>query len=128
MRKWDKEHPEYHEKWRRDNSSYCMIKARICTVTHREAWREILHGLDLDRCFKCGYDKCFYAIDYHHSNPLEKTSTASVIFALMPTEERINQFKKDVENGDVLPLCANCHREEHFRLGWIGRKKRTSKK
>jgi hypothetical protein len=93
--------------------------------SNRAIWKEILHGLGLDKCAICGYDKYFYAIDYHHTS-LGKEVTASRLFATKPTEERVAKFKKDIKDGILKPLCATHHREEHFRLGWIGRIKKIN--
>jgi len=109
---------ENHPNWRGG------ISRLVYTKINRATWREILHVSELDKCTKCGYDKCFFAIDYHHTNLLEKISTASIIFSRKPTEERVEKFKTDIKNGIIFPLCATCHREEHFRLDWIGRKKK----
>lgn len=109
--------------WQRNHREYMRDKASYHSLKNRLAWREILRGLGLDRCKQCGYDKCFHAIEYHHTDASEKMETASITFTKNPTEERVAIFKASVENGTIRPLCANCHREEHFRLGWIGRRK-----
>lgn len=60
------------------------------------------------KCFECGYDKNFAALEFHHLNPKEKD---------FPLDSRrlsntsINKLIEEV-NKCIL-LCANCHREIH---------------
>lgn len=73
----------------------------------------------MDKC-----DKCFSAIDFHHTNPKTKESGASLLFRCKPTKERTDIFKEDVRTRKQISLCDNCHREEHLRIGNRGRPKK----
>lgn len=59
------------------------------------------------KCTKCGYDKCYAAMDFHHVDPSQK-------------EFVWNDLRKRKWSDVILELdkcvllCANCHREEHF--------------
>jgi len=63
------------------------------------------------QCAKCGYNKNRYALEFHHTNPLEKdgaiTQYGKRIFSPAVKELIDNEVKK------CIVLCANCHREEH---------------
>jgi hypothetical protein len=60
------------------------------------------------KCERCGYDRCPDALDFHHRDPTEKDFQVSAgayrRWALM-----VRELDKCVM------LCANCHREEHYR-------------
>lgn len=57
------------------------------------------------KCTKCGYNKCYGALEFHHTNPKEKEIITSLI--RLPMHQLKQELKKCVL------LCANCHREEH---------------
>ena len=61
-------------------------------------------------CSKCGYNKCFAALEFHHRDPSTKDFTLSHNGGA-PSFERL---KAEADKCDL--LCANCHREEHERL------------
>jgi hypothetical protein len=71
----------------------------------REAWLFIIKALGMDECFRCGYNKCFSAIDFHHVNPKEKKIEIGFLFHRALTEENLKELEK------VVPLCKNCHCE-----------------
>ncbi len=100
---------------------HLTMKKYYTKQNYRKVWEEILHKAGLDKCSKCGYDKCFYAIDYHHTSDVKEES-ASALFAKKPTEERIGKFIASIKSGLISVLCATHHREEHFKVGRVGRK------
>lgn len=59
------------------------------------------------KCEKCGYDKCEWALDFHHTNSKEKEFTISRYCTL-------SWEKLKIELDKCIMLCANCHREKHF--------------
>lgn len=61
-------------------------------------------------CQTCGYNKCNAALDFHHINPDEKDFNISAALGRKFDDEIKNELDK------CIILCANCHREEHFRL------------
>jgi len=63
-----------------------------------------------NKCSKCGYDKCFFAIDFHHKNPKEKKYQIGLMLRQKITPIRLAEIEK------VIPLCRNCHAEEHWIL------------
>lgn len=62
-------------------------------------------------CQKCGYNKCVDALQFHHRNPSEKEFSISANRHVISWEK----LKIELEKCDL--LCANCHAEEHFKLG-----------
>ena len=61
------------------------------------------------KCSICGYNKCSYAIEFHHRDPSKKEYAVS---DLVKRDYSIERIIKEMEKCDV--LCANCHREAHF--------------
>jgi hypothetical protein len=75
---------------------------------HKKAWMPILKEIyGTIACTKCGYDKCFAALDFHHRKGETKKFGIAIILACKVTAKRIKEIKK----CDI--LCANCHRELH---------------
>lgn len=60
-------------------------------------------------CTKCGYDKYYGALQFHHLNPSEKDMDWNKI-------RRYKWEKIEEELDKCVLLCANCHAEEHHRL------------
>jgi len=81
------------------------------------AWMEIIRLAGKDRCSLCGYNKCFWAIDFHHREPSEKLFAICSILHLSVTEARV------LELGKCDALCRNCHYEIHYKNGGFGRSK-----
>lgn len=72
------------------------------------AWRALIKERGLDYCSKCGYNKCFAAIEFHHPDPNGKHKPIGYY-----TRRRISEAGLQ-ELSRTIPLCSNCHREEHF--------------
>lgn len=58
-------------------------------------------------CQKCGYNKCFGALHFHHTNKKNKIGEVSVIFQ----NNGYKAAKKEAQK--CLLICANCHAELH---------------
>ena len=86
------------EKKRRN---YERVKNRIQRL--KEMAVEYLGG----KCIKCGYNKCIWALDFHHRDPNEKEFAIGKYFS-----RSWNNLKRELNKCDL--LCANCHRETHF--------------
>lgn len=63
------------------------------------------------KCVHCGYNKCIAAMEFHHLDPSEKDYEPARLFGQNQPREIIKR-----ELDKCLLLCANCHREEHYRL------------
>ena len=90
-RKYRKEHPEYTEKY------YELRRSR------KRALVEYKGG----KCARCGYNKSFKALDFHHLDSADKKFTVAY-YTYKPMEELQEEVDK------CILLCANCHREIHY--------------
>lgn len=70
--------------------------------------RQLLINLKGGKCIKCGYNRCIFALDFHHRDPLNKQFNLSSI----NLSKNLEVLKKEVDKCDV--LCSNCHRELHY--------------
>jgi predicted HNH restriction endonuclease len=64
---------------------------------------ELLGG----KCKNCGYNRCIAALDFHHIGKKEEN-----INSLLKNQSR-QKLLKEVER--CILLCANCHREVHYK-------------
>ena len=94
----------YNKNWNESHKD--MLKLR--RKTRRKEWMVIIKSLGMDHCWKCNYDKCFAAIDFHHPNPKEKEMNIGTFLTKIITSKRIAELKK------TTPWCSNCHREFHY--------------
>lgn len=60
------------------------------------------------KCENCGYDKCVWALDFHHINKKDKDFSIAQYSTL--SWEKIK-----LELDKCMILCANCHREKHYQ-------------
>lgn len=87
----------------RKRRKYLNVKTRIQTLKQLSV--EYLGG----KCIKCGYDKCIWALDFHHRNPEEKE------FGIASYASRAwYKLKPELDKCDL--LCSNCHRELHYNI------------
>lgn len=62
------------------------------------------------KCERCGYDKCIDALEFHHLDPSQKDM-------VMANNGASPSFEKYLEEAEkCILLCANCHREEHWKI------------
>lgn len=59
------------------------------------------------KCTKCGYDKCYAAMDFHHMDPTQKDFNLRDMIRI-----KWNLVLLELDKCDL--LCATCHREEHY--------------
>jgi hypothetical protein len=116
-RRYQASHPEKFRIRRR--TYYTAHSEKIRTDTrkrrekHRAIWMRIVSLAGKDQCLRCGYSKCFNAIDFHHRDPKQKKMIMAKIFGQPVTPERI----AELERCDA--LCRNCHTELHVELKTI---------
>ena len=72
--------------------------------------REMLIKYKGGSCQKCGYNKCNSALEFHHLDPSTK------LFGFSASEIVKSDIKLKKEADKCIMLCANCHREEHYKL------------
>jgi hypothetical protein len=77
-------------------------------------WLEYFKLKGWNTCSKCGYDKCFWAIEFHHKDPKKKSFRINHFYNMYGfTKENIKKLETEAKKCEV--LCANCHREEHHK-------------
>jgi hypothetical protein len=59
------------------------------------------------KCMVCGYNKCVAALDFHHKDPKTK------LFSLSGNSYSFEKCKSELDKCWL--LCANCHRELHWK-------------
>src|ERR1035438_4749698 len=62
------------------------------------------------KCSVCGYDRCLYALDFHHLDPDTKDKAVCHLLRSKSSKAAADESKKCVL------LCSNCHRELHDGL------------
>lgn len=61
------------------------------------------------KCVRCGYNKCYDALEFHHTDPTQKEFHLG--------EKRGLAFDKLVAELDkCIMVCRNCHAEIHHEL------------
>ena len=60
------------------------------------------------KCSACGYNKCLSALEFHH----HQSNKEGNVSTLLKNESRQKLLK---EAEKCILLCANCHRELHFK-------------
>ena len=85
-------------------SSYENLK------THRKKIKEELIAYKGGECQLCHYNKCSASLDFHHLDPNEKDFGISQ----NNTYRNIDKMKQEVDK--CILVCANCHREIHYKL------------
>lgn len=68
--------------------------------------KKMLFDLKINGCAICGYNKCIYALDFHHVNPRTKKFN---ITRQQMTSQSDKRLKEEI-NKCIL-LCSNCHDE-----------------
>ena len=90
-------------------TGHSRTKCNSCLVNaQRTKKKEILVNYKGGKCAICGYKKCIKALEFHHEDPTTKEFTLGyqANFAL-------DRLKKEADK--CLLLCANCHRELHYK-------------
>lgn len=63
------------------------------------------------KCEICGYDECYKALHFHHTDPTKKDPN----FVKMMDSKSANIEKIKPELDKCLLVCANCHIEIHAK-------------
>ncbi len=93
--------------YRYDGKCWRCKQCRIEAVNkRRRALKEKLVEALGGSCSKCGYNKCLWVLEFHHSDPSEKEWNISNY------SKSYNSLLKEAQK--CILLCANCHREIEF--------------
>ena len=94
MAKWRKKHPKE------------IIEYQRARLKNTKAKLVAMFG---GKCSKCGYDRCYAALEFHHSDPSKKETGISRLLT--------GRIEKAVEEAKKCVLvCRNCHAEIHESL------------
>lgn len=91
-----------HKRIRKENSK--------SVVDWRNRTKRKLVDLLGGECKHCGYKKSIKALQFHHTNPKKKD------FTISGKSWSFKRLKKEALK--CILLCANCHIEEHEKMGW----------
>jgi hypothetical protein len=86
---------------RRESNKSSVIK-------RRRQNKQILVEYKGGKCECCGYNKCVDALEFHHIDPTTKESKN------LGTTAAIQKQKEEADK--CILVCANCHREIHYKL------------
>ena len=93
----------YQKKWREDH----RLDLRKYDKARSKERKKLLIATAGGVCVKCGYNKCFRALGFHHINPNEKEYKR---LTNLPLAIALKEIKK------CILVCANCHMEIHDDL------------
>lgn len=100
----------------RSRTEYGRNKGWICKKCNSEATTRSKRKRKADsvaykggKCEICGYDKCQDALEFHHID-----DTKSFNIGIHGYRMTFEELKKELDKCQL--LCANCHREVHFKL------------
>lgn len=98
---------EYMRAYNRLHRDEHLVRQKEYHRNSKERWIQILSERDMLRCSRCGYDRSYEALDFHHLDPSMKEIGICRLTRRVPTEQRLRELDK------CIPLCSNCHRELH---------------
>jgi hypothetical protein len=87
------------------NPQYYKQKAEIKRIEDRKWFTTIKEQLS---CSTCGESR-WWTLDFHHRDPLEKENNIGDILVRNGRNKVLEEIKK------CIVLCANCHRDHHYR-------------
>ena len=82
----------------KNNVQYRRIKVKKMAIEYKGG-----------KCQICGYNRCIAAFDFHHLDRSQKDINIS-------SGNTIAWTKLKIELDKCILLCANCHREKHWKL------------
>lgn len=85
-----------------------MSHAQVVTIKRR-AIKKALITYKGGKCSRCGYDKSFRALEFHHLDPTEKDFGISKNLT-----KSMALLKKEADK--CILVCSNCHAEIHEEL------------
>jgi hypothetical protein len=96
--------------YKKNNTTQSWCKT--CTLSfQKKRWKSRKYkavSLLGGKCKLCGYNKCIYALEFHHKDPKEKEFSWNKM-KLKSWEKIIIELKK------CILLCSNCHKELHYK-------------
>ena len=79
---------------------------------YRVLIKELVDKEKLNRgCDVCGYNKCAAALEWHHPNDDKLVNPSNCLGS--NGYDGYLRYQEEIKKCSL--LCANCHREEHFK-------------
>jgi hypothetical protein len=103
----------YHRKWYQKNRKKRIGQIRKYSDARRIKLKKLFVEQLGGKCSICGYNKCFKALDFHHTED-NKEGTIAIMIS---QGNSLIKISKEVKK--CVLLCANCHREKHYILEQI---------
>lgn len=101
----DLEHRKIYDRNYYKNNREVIYKRKLNRLkSYKLDLANILGG----KCTKCGYNKCVAALEFHH-NQGNKEAEVTVFIKNTSKQKALKEAKK------CILLCANCHRELHYK-------------
>ena len=93
----------YMRKYREGNKEILIEDSKRRQKRRRKRKK---YGIEIKggKCIKCGYNKNYTALEFHHKHGKDKTSRHLLSFSL-------KRFLEELEKCDL--VCSNCHMEIH---------------
>lgn len=82
----------------------CKICSRKSKNTRNSALKQWAVDLLGGKCCICGYNKCLWALDFHHTDPTQKDFSIS-------SKKMKSEIEKELKKCRL--VCRNCHSEVH---------------
>jgi len=99
----------YNKKYYQANLEKKLAYCSANGVRKRKALKEVAVEYLGGKCSNCSYDKCIAALEFHHVDPTQKDFNISRYYKKDFTDELKAELDK------CILICANCHRELHFK-------------
>lgn len=105
-------------RWSLEGSGYYRCtKCRQDAVTkRRRKVKQLLTEYKGGECEICGYNKCIAALEFHHLDPSKKE------FGIGSSGNTIKLEKAKKEVDKCMLICSNCHKEIHYKEGYLHNK------
>ena len=97
----------YSRRDKSNSSSYCKQCTNYQTVLRQRNLKKQMIEYKGGKCERCGYDRYYGALEFHHIDPDKKDFSLSHL-----KRYSFNQIIIDELDKCIL-LCSNCHREIH---------------
>lgn len=99
----------YNRRDGKNLSPYCKACTSDQTIERMRRFKEQCVAYKGGKCFRCGYERCIDALEFHHINPKEKDLQLSA-----GKGYRFDRAKPELDKCSL--ACANCHREIHAEM------------
>lgn len=101
----DEDNPDNFYGKKKTECKHCFNKR---SVNRRQNLKQLAVEYLGGKCSNCSYNTYIGALEFHHTDPTKKDMT------IAGSGKKWETIKAEVEK--CILLCANCHRELHYKL------------